>query len=111
MPELPEVETIKNQLNQIFPLKINSFDTSNVVSSIVHTKLDGLNGKTILMVNRKGKMLDFLIDDKRHLLSHLGLIYLFIFVFLNNLPYSLGHSSLQFFLSSALKFFGFTFST
>lgn len=73
MPELPEVETIKNQLNQIFPLKINSFETSKVVSSIVHTKLDGLNGKTILMVNRKGKMLDFLIDDKRHLLSHLGM--------------------------------------
>ena len=73
MPELPEVETIKNQLNEIFPLKIHSFETSNVVESIVHTKLDKLKGKTILMVNRKGKMLDFLIDDKRHILSHLGM--------------------------------------
>lgn len=73
MPELPEVETIKKQLNNIFPLKINSFETSKVVSSIVHTKLDGLNGKTILMVNRKGKMLDFLLDDTRHILSHLGM--------------------------------------
>lgn len=73
MPELPEVETIKNQLNQVLPLKIKSFETSNVVKSIVHTKLDRLNGKTILMVNRKGKMLDFLLDDKRHLLSHLGM--------------------------------------
>jgi formamidopyrimidine-DNA glycosylase len=73
MPELPEVETIKNQLNQIMPLKIKSFATSDVVGSIVHTKLDKLKGKTILNVSRKGKMLDFLLDDGRHLLSHLGM--------------------------------------
>jgi formamidopyrimidine-DNA glycosylase len=40
MPELPEVETIKNQLNEVMPLNITSFATSNVSDSIIHTKMD-----------------------------------------------------------------------
>lgn len=55
------------------PLKIKSFARSNVSDSIIHTKIDKLKGKTILAVNRKGKMLDFLLDDGRHILSHLGM--------------------------------------
>jgi formamidopyrimidine-DNA glycosylase len=35
--------------------------------------MDKLKGKTILSVNRKGKMLDFLLSDGRHILSHLGM--------------------------------------
>ena len=73
MPELPEVETIRKQLSQITPFKIKSFRTSCVSDSIIHTKIDRLKGKTILSVSRKGKMLDFLFDDGRHLLSHLGM--------------------------------------
>jgi formamidopyrimidine-DNA glycosylase len=73
MPELPEVKTIQDQLNQVMPFKIKTHKLSKVASSIVHTKMDGLKGKTILMVNRKGKMLDFILDDGRHLLSHLGM--------------------------------------
>jgi len=73
MPELPEVKTIQSQLNQITPFEIKSFALSPVSNSIIHTKMDRLKGKQILHVNRKGKMLDFLLDDKRHILSHLGM--------------------------------------
>lgn len=73
MPELPEVETIKRQLNEVMPLKIKSFKTSDVIDSIAHTPLKALKNKTILEVRRKGKMLDFLFDDDRHLLCHLGM--------------------------------------
>ena len=55
------------------PFKIKSFRTSPVSDSIIHTKMDKLKGRTILSVSRKGKMLDFLLDDGRHILSHLGM--------------------------------------
>jgi formamidopyrimidine-DNA glycosylase len=73
MPELPEVETIKNQLNEVMPVKVKSIQTSDVVDSIAHTPLDGLSGNTIVEVQRKGKMLNFLLKDKQHLLCHLGM--------------------------------------
>lgn len=73
MPELPEVKTIADQLNLKMPFKIKSFALSNVADSIVHTKIDRLRGRVILHVGRKGKMLDFLLDDGRHILSHLGM--------------------------------------
>lgn len=73
MPELPEVETIKSQLNTALPLKISSVELSSVSDSIIHTKMDKLRGKIILEVQRKGKMLNFLLSDGRHLLSHLGM--------------------------------------
>lgn len=46
---------------------------SDVSDSIIHTKIDKLRGKTILNVSRRGKMLDFILEDKRHILSHLGM--------------------------------------
>ncbi len=73
MPELPEVKTIQDQLNQVMPFAISSFSKSSVSDSIIHTKIDKLKGKVILNVSRKGKMLDFILDDGRHILSHLGM--------------------------------------
>lgn len=73
MPELPEVETIKNQLNEVLPLKIEKYKTSDVVDSIAHTPLDDLENTTILEVKRKGKMLNFLLENNKHLLCHLGM--------------------------------------
>lgn len=55
------------------PLKIHSFSLSSVSDSIIHTKIDNLKGKTILNVSRKGKLLDFFLDDGRRILSHLGM--------------------------------------
>ncbi len=73
MPELPEVKTIQDQLNAIMPFTIKSCALSQVADSIVHTQMDRLNGRTLLEVRRKGKLLDFVLDDGRHLLSHLGM--------------------------------------
>lgn len=73
MPELPEVETIKTQLSHYLPLKIDSVaTTSQLKQNILHTDLD-LKGKTLTLIKRKGKMLDFIFDDGSHLLSHLGM--------------------------------------
>ncbi|MFP5387554.1 MAG: Fpg/Nei family DNA glycosylase [Bacteriovoracia bacterium] len=73
MPELPEVETIKSQLSYYLPFKITSVSsTPGLRQNILHTDLD-LKNKTLLKINRKGKMLDFIFDDGSHLLSHLGM--------------------------------------
>ena len=79
MPELPEVKTIQDQLSTHLPFKIRAFETSAVSDSIIHTKIDKLKGKTILQINRRGKMLDFLLDDGRHILSHLGMTGTWLF--------------------------------
>ena len=73
MPELPEVETIKSQLSHYLPLKITSVtSTPELKQNILHTDLN-LKNKTLIKINRKGKMLDFIFDDGSHLLSHLGM--------------------------------------
>ena len=73
MPELPEVETIRSQLTDYLPLKIVSIRTTpELKRNILHTELD-LEGKSIIEIKRKGKMLDFIFDDESHLLSHLGM--------------------------------------
>ena len=73
MPELPEVETIRLQLSHYLPFKIDSLSTTpGLKQNILHTELD-IQNKTIVSINRKGKMLDFVFDDGSHLLSHLGM--------------------------------------
>nr|WP_255411324.1 DNA-formamidopyrimidine glycosylase family protein [Halobacteriovorax sp. HLS] len=72
MPELPEVETIKNQINEILPLKVISCTQSSVISSIAHTPID-LSNRKIIKVHRKGKLLYFELDKNEFLLSHLGM--------------------------------------
>ena len=73
MPELPEVETIRKQLSLHLPFKIESISiTPELKKNILHTELD-LQHKTIIEIHRKGKMLDFILNDKTHLLSHLGM--------------------------------------
>jgi len=73
MPELPEVETIRSQLSEYLPFKILSLSTTpELKKNILHTELD-IKNKSIIKINRKGKMLDFELDDGSHLLSHLGM--------------------------------------
>ena len=73
MPELPEVETIKNQLQVFFPFKITSEVTTPEFSSIQKTSYFELKGKTILRSCRKGKMLYFELDSDEILFCHLGM--------------------------------------
>ncbi len=73
MPELPEVNTIKNQLNQVMPLEVKSLSTSEFIDSISHTPLKGISKNVITEVQRKGKMLIFKFKNGYSLLSHLGM--------------------------------------
>ena len=73
VPELPEVKTIQDQLNRSMPFRIKRVQRSRVAASIVHTPLTRLAGRTITHIERTGKLLDFRLDDGRHLLSHLGM--------------------------------------
>jgi formamidopyrimidine-DNA glycosylase len=75
MPELPEVETIRSQLTKILPFKIQKMELSPVVSSILKEKSREFNpnGKTILEIDRKGKLLNFILENDQHILSHLGM--------------------------------------
>ncbi len=73
MPELPEVETIRTQLSSTLPAKIISIKQSKNIKSIAHTNLSKLKSNTIHQIDRKGKMLSFILDNGYHLLSHLGM--------------------------------------
>jgi len=73
VPELPEVKTIQDQLNTVMPFQIRQHELSPVADSIVHTPMTKLRGRTITHIERKGKLLDFRLNDGRHLLSHLGM--------------------------------------
>jgi len=73
MPELPEVETIRTQLEDYLPFIINDVKTTPLLKkNILHTNIN-LKGLTLVKINRKGKMLDFIFSDGSHLLSHLGM--------------------------------------
>ena len=73
MPELPEVETIRQQLLPNLPAQIKKTRYSRVVHSILKTKMFTPTGKTIHNILRKGKLLDFVFTDDTHMLSGLGM--------------------------------------
>ncbi len=74
MPELPEVETIKNQLNNFLPLKIKHVFFSDKTSRLIRQKDFKLESGIITNIYRKGKFLIFNFDNPDHfLISHLGM--------------------------------------
>lgn len=75
MPELPEVETIRSQLEEITPFTILSEEYSPVVSSILKPKNKhfDVTGRTVARMSRLGKLLYFELDDDMYILSHLGM--------------------------------------
>jgi len=73
MPELPEVETIRQQLEKKTPFTVKKMELSPVVKSILKEREFNPEGKTISHVKRKGKLLDLNVDDDLHILSHLGM--------------------------------------
>lgn len=74
MPELPEVETVKNHLNKIIKNKV-----INDVLILRHSIIDGdekefvkaLKGQKIIDVKRRGKFLIFNLTGSHVLISHL----------------------------------------
>ncbi len=73
MPELPEVETIKNQLAKALPLKIKSVKFSEFSNSIVKSKEFSLINKQIESIDRYGKILIFVLNNDKYILSQLGM--------------------------------------
>lgn len=73
MPELPEVETIKNQIAPHLPLKVVSVLYSEVAGSIVKDKEFSPRGKILERVARKGKVLLFEFEGGLVSISGLGM--------------------------------------
>ncbi|HAR64365.1 MAG TPA: hypothetical protein DCS13_12945 [Candidatus Margulisbacteria bacterium] len=85
MPELPEVETITNDLASL--IKGDTFLKVTVADPFVLRDISDsdfvrlLTNKTIVNVKRLGKMIDIVLSDNYHLLVHLkmtGKFYFFI---------------------------------
>ena len=75
MPELPEVETIRTQLEAILPFEIERASYSPVVSSILKEEDRSFDptGHTLVDFWRWGKMLVMELDDGNKIVSHLGM--------------------------------------
>jgi formamidopyrimidine-DNA glycosylase len=73
MPELPEVETIKNQLIPILPFKIDKVYFSPLTNRLVK-KIDfNIQNFSIIRIRRHGKWMIFDLQPFGHILSHLGM--------------------------------------
>jgi formamidopyrimidine-DNA glycosylase len=73
MPELPEVETIKNQLTPILPFKIEAAVFSPLTKRMVKQMDFDLTDFTIIKIRRQAKWLIFDLSPSGHILSHLGM--------------------------------------
>ena len=73
MPELPEVETIKQQLTPILPFKIEAAVFSPLTKRMVKQMDFDPTGFTIIKIRRHAKWLIFDLHPHGHLLSHLGM--------------------------------------
>jgi len=74
IPELPEVETIKSQLQKTLPMKIKDVTFSDVSESIVKDRdFCPTKGMTLESVIRTGKILRFMFSDNMKMISGLGM--------------------------------------
>jgi formamidopyrimidine-DNA glycosylase len=73
VPELPEVETVRTQINEILPFKIKGAVKSDVLGSILKEEQFSLENKTIESIERIGKMLIFKVGEGEEFFSHLGM--------------------------------------
>ena len=74
MPELPEVETIKSQINEFLPLEIKKVTYSDRVKNLIKQKDFAFKSGTIIELSRKGKFLIFKFDQpNQYIISHLGM--------------------------------------
>ena len=74
MPELPEVETIKNQLNQkVENAEVQEVTYSDVIGSIIKEDFPNFVGKIITRFDRYSKVLLIHLDEKYVIQSGLGM--------------------------------------
>jgi len=74
MPELPEVETVKNVIEPLIKnkriSKVSIYNKGTIVTDL-NSFASYLEGETILSMDRKGKFLIFLLSNNKAMLSHL----------------------------------------
>lgn len=73
MPELPEVETIRLQLQSIIPFKITGIRRSPFLAKILKEEQGNWISQKIIKINRQGKYLLLIFESGQILLSHLGM--------------------------------------
>ncbi len=75
MPELPEVQTVRQQIHERLPLKIERMETSAVVESILKKRDREFDpvGATIESTDRVGKLMILKLDGGRQIMSHFGM--------------------------------------
>lgn len=75
MPELPEVETVRQQLSKPLPLTIINEEMSEVIGSLLkpQNRQFSPKGMTIREIRRKGKLMTMVFDEDHYLLSHFGM--------------------------------------
>ncbi len=77
MPELPEVEVIRRQLEPLLVGRVigrvQASGASNLFATPPAALIRGLRGRTILALQRRGKYLIAALDDGAGLLLHLGM--------------------------------------
>jgi formamidopyrimidine-DNA glycosylase len=75
MPELPEVETVRQQLSTSLPLTILKEEMSNVIGSLLKPQNHQFSpvGMVLREIRRKGKLMTMVFDDDHYLLSHFGM--------------------------------------
>lgn len=73
MPELPEVETIKNQIAPYLPMKVEAVEFSDVSSRLVKEREFDPTGKTLTAIKRKGKVLLLEFGREELAISGLGM--------------------------------------
>ena len=82
MPELPEVETIRRDLlSRIVDKKITSVEVRKpkLVKNRIKDFINVLRGNKISNIKRRGKLLVFVLKDKKYLLIHLKMTGQLIF--------------------------------
>lgn len=74
-PELPEVETVRQQLSRPLPLKILQEEMSEVIGSLLKPQNREFSpvGMSIQSIERKGKLMTMVFDKDHYLLSHFGM--------------------------------------
>ena len=73
MPELPEVETIKNQLNPVLPFKLERVWFSPKTNRMLKARDFDPTNHVITEITRHGKWLIFKLAPNGYFLSHLGM--------------------------------------
>jgi len=75
MPELPEVQTVRSQIDRVLPLTIEKVEYSQVAESILNPKHREFSprGRTIESTHRVGKLLILNLDQEKKILSHFGM--------------------------------------